>query len=341
MTLATISRWYLKYKNIGIYKLAEQKTKDAEISTVEKEYSIQESGTLLDYRGEVNSDTITLILEKLKQSKGYKDLNNITRERVYAILVECLENISRHSLKNSGNDNLSYPYLSVINQEDEIIIVAENPVSENNKNELISRLNQINKSDEEALKALYDEKINWELKNNEKSAGLEFIIMALKSRNRIKYSFSSTKYNDSIFEIQISVADYLMKKLIIRQTAISPEVNFDYDRNIFNISGESRPNNVVEFYGGILKWLDDFNKHLAKQNIGKEPFVFNFNFEYFNSSSAKYILDLCKNLAGIRSRGHNIIVKWHHKEDDEDMLEAGKEMSRIAKLPFDYVQIQI
>jgi hypothetical protein len=339
--LSTIFKWYLKYKNVGISKPAKKETKEAEISPIEKEYSIQESGILLDYHGQVNSDTFELIISKLKQSKDYEALNKTTGKKVYAIFIECLENISRHSFRNSGDINLSEPYLSVRKQENEVIIIAVNPVSENNKNELVSRLSQINMSDEESLQALYDKRINRELKDDENSAGLGLIIMALKSGNRIKYSFESTDYNYSIFEIQISVADYLVKKLIIEQTVSSPKVIFDCDKNIFEISGESRPNDVVGFYGEILKWSDDFSRYLAKQNIGLESFVFNFNFEYFNSSSAKYILDFCKNLARMRSEGHKIVVKWHYKEDDEDMLDAGKEMSRIAKLPFDYVQIKI
>ena len=64
------------------------------------------------------------------------------------------------------------------------------------------------------------------------------------------------------------------------------------------------------------------------------------SFEYFNSSSAKYILDLCKNLGKIRAGGNKIVIKWHYKEDDEDMLEAGKEMSKLAKLPFEHIQIK-
>jgi hypothetical protein len=339
--LATIFKWYLKYKNVEIYKLPEKKTKEIKASPFEEEYSMQDSGVLLDYHGPVNPDTIELIITKLKQSKGYEDLNTITGKRVYAILVECLDNISQHSLKSSGNDNFLDPYLSVRKQEDEIIIIAGNPVSDNNKNELISRLDQINSLDDESLKALYNKKIDKELKDDEKSAGLGFIIMAIKSSNKIKYSFKSTDYNYCIFEIQISVADYLLKKLVIEQTPSSPKVIFDCNKNIFEMSGESRPSDVVEFYKQILKWLDDFNKYLTKKNIDKEPFVFNFNFEYFNSSSAKYILDFCKILAQMRSGGHNIIGKWHYKEDDEDLLEAGKEISEISKFPFDYVQIQI
>jgi hypothetical protein len=130
-----------------------------------------------------------------------------------------------------------------------------------------------------------------------------------------------------------------LKKLIIEETSSSPKVILDCDKNILEISGESRPNDVAGFYGEILKWLDDLSKHLINQNSGSKALVFDFKLEYFNSSSAKYILDICRSLARMRSGGSRIIVKWHYIEEDEDILEAGKEMSRIAKLPFDYIKI--
>jgi hypothetical protein len=49
-------------------------------------------------------------------------------------------------------------------------------------------------------------------------------------------------------------------------------------------------------------------------------------------------LDICKVLAGLRLQGFNIIVKWYHEKEDGDMLEVGKEMSRIVKFPFEYIE---
>ena len=66
---------------------------------------------------------------------------------------------------------------------------------------------------------------------------------------------------------------------------------------------------------------------------------FNFNFEYFNSISAKFILDIFKKIGKLHSKGNDIMVKWHYEIDDEDMLEVGKEMSRLVKLPFNYVKL--
>jgi hypothetical protein len=252
--------------------------------------------------------------------------------------VECLENISRYSLKKRENENFPDPYLSVRKNRDEIIIVAGNPVSDENKLKIARRLSQINNLDEAGLRSLYDERINSELKPYENGAGLGFIMMALKSGNRIEYSLPETGSPCAFVEIQIPVSNIFMKNLVIRQTASSPKINFDPDKNIFEISGESRSHDVPKFYEVVLKWLDEFSMRLDKTDTSSEPMVFNFNFEYFNSLSAKYILDFIKQLANISSKGKNVVIKWYYEEDDMDMLEAGREMSRIARVPFEFIK---
>jgi len=133
-----------------------------------------------------------------------------------------------------------------------------------------------------------------------------------------------------------------MEKLIIEPTLNSPRVILDPEKKIFEFSGESRPENVKNFFMPVLEWLEDFSDELSEQDStnGKFPLEFHFNFEYFNSTSAKFILDIFKTLSKLNSRGKEVEVKWHYEEDDEDMLEVGKEMSRMARLPFDYVKIQ-
>ena len=127
-----------------------------------------------------------------------------------------------------------------------------------------------------------------------------------------------------------------MKKVIINPTSNTPKVILDPDNYIFEISGESRPPDVAGFYSEILNWFDDYSSFLSRSHETGDPVVFNLDFEYFNSSSAKFILDFCKQIASARSKGKNILVKWHYEKDDKDMLESGKEISRIARFPFEY-----
>jgi hypothetical protein len=299
------------------------------------------SGLFLDYKGAVDHETISRLLNTLKKSKEFLSLDKTTGKRLYAILVECLENIARNLITNPVFDLKFQPFITASEQNSKIVIKTGNPIRTDKSSELVIKLDHINKIDNEALTDLYDEIINKETKQDDKGAGLGFILMKLKSGNKIDYSFIKIDNKFSFFEVSIIINKFVMRKLILKNTDSSPKVNFDPDKNIFEISGESRPANAGTFYGEILRWLDDYSQYLLKSQEIKDPVIFSFDLEYFNSTSAKYILDFCKQVASIRSKGKNVEVKWKYEEDDVDMLEAGKEMSRIAKFPFKFVNKDI
>jgi hypothetical protein len=132
-----------------------------------------------------------------------------------------------------------------------------------------------------------------------------------------------------------------MRKLIIDKTASTPSVILYHQEKTYVISGESRSPDILDFYNKILSWLEEFRSFLIKSDDKKDPVVFNFNFEYFNSASGKLILDVCKVLASMRLKGFNISVIWHYEKDDVDMHEAGKEMSKIVRFPFEFIESDV
>jgi hypothetical protein len=296
------------------------------------------SGLLLDYAGVIDHEKITHLLKTLKKSEEFLSLDKTTGKRFYAILVECLENIVRYSTKKPGIDVRFQPFIIASKQGNKIVVKTGNPVHNDQKVKLFSKLDIVNQTEEHALTELYDEIINKETKQGDIGAGLGFILMKLKSGNKIDYNFTLIDNKFSFFEINILINKFIMRKLILKETDSSPKVVFDPDKSVFEISGESRPADVGTFYGEILRWWDEYSLLLLKSQQSTDPIVINFDLEYFNSSSAKYILDFCKQVALIRSKGKMIEVKWKYEEDDIDILEAGKEMSRIAKLPFEFVK---
>lgn len=130
-----------------------------------------------------------------------------------------------------------------------------------------------------------------------------------------------------------------MEKLIISPTSFSPKVILNHEEHFLEIAGESRPQDVREFFGPILAWMNDF-ADLVLSGKNKNPIIFNFNFDYFNSASAKCILDICKVLARLRSKEFDASVKWYYIKNDTDMLEAGIEMSQIIKIPFEFIELE-
>lgn len=122
-----------------------------------------------------------------------------------------------------------------------------------------------------------------------------------------------------------------MEVIKIKGTDDTPSVILDKAQNLFEISGRSLPEDVSMFYESILNWIDQYAEAPNAES------VFNFKLEYFNTASSKVILDIMLKLEEIHEAGNKVIVRWHHRDDEEDMLEAGEEYADIVAIPFEYV----
>ena len=135
-----------------------------------------------------------------------------------------------------------------------------------------------------------------------------------------------------------------MRALKIEQTDNSPLVDLSLEEGSYVIKGESRPEDVSKFYLPIMKWFEDWGGQLyyRAQQFGKpENHIVRFQFEYFNSSSAKYIMDLILkiNEIGQTSENINIQIEWAYDEMDEDIEEAGKEFEDLTSVKFNFLQL--
>ncbi|MDM8001393.1 MAG: DUF1987 domain-containing protein [Bacteroidota bacterium] len=131
-----------------------------------------------------------------------------------------------------------------------------------------------------------------------------------------------------------------MDKLILRPTIFTPRVILDHEEHFIEISGESRPNDVGDFFGPIISWMNEYSESLPRTGGEGKQLVSHFNFNYFNSASAKCILDICKILARIRSNGTAVSVKWYYVRGDDDMMETGREMEMIVNMPFELIELE-
>lgn len=132
-----------------------------------------------------------------------------------------------------------------------------------------------------------------------------------------------------------------MKPLSISATAVSPAVKFDPKNRIFEMSGYSRPENVRDFYFPLVQWIEDYKNELVRSNTTistKDPISFKFKFVYFNSSSAKFIYDIVILLNEFSRVNLPVKIYWYYDEDDDELREAGEELSEMANVPFLYIE---
>ncbi|HHZ64253.1 MAG TPA: DUF1987 domain-containing protein [Flavobacteriales bacterium] len=134
-----------------------------------------------------------------------------------------------------------------------------------------------------------------------------------------------------------------MDALIIEGTEFTPDVVMDPGSNRFEMSGESRPENASKFYEAILNWMDNYHSlrywRDSKFDDNSNSTVFEFRLDYFNSTSAKFILDILKKIEIFRKDDMNVTVKWYYEELDIDMKESGEEFASMTGIPFEYIVV--
>jgi hypothetical protein len=133
-----------------------------------------------------------------------------------------------------------------------------------------------------------------------------------------------------------------METLRIEGTNISPRVCFEPEKRTLEISGYSRPENARDYYAPLIHWIENFKDwvlSLVKVGDAIEPITFKFKFIYFNSSSAKFIYDIIMALNEMQKSDIPLKIYWYFDEDDDELREAGEELSEMSSVPFNYVEV--
>jgi hypothetical protein len=121
-----------------------------------------------------------------------------------------------------------------------------------------------------------------------------------------------------------------MDALFIPHSEDTPEINFCPQREIFEISYRSLPENAMEFYQPIFDWLEKY--YLAPN----DKTIIKFKLEYFNTSTAKQLAKFFLLLEKISTKS-KVIIHWHYEQDDIDMFNSGTRYAKLIKLKFDFI----
>jgi hypothetical protein len=162
-------------------------------------------GIFLDYHGPIDFSVIDTLLLKLKNTKEFEDLHTTTRKRTYSLIVECIENICKHSALKMSAEKILQPHILVKNEESKIIITAGNPIYQDKREKLTNRLESVNSLTVDELRSLHETRINIHPEKGENGAGLGFICMAFKSGSKLSYNFAQLTTGYLYFEVQISL----------------------------------------------------------------------------------------------------------------------------------------
>ena len=151
------------------------------------------------YRGRFNQEITDNILLLSENKLEKEEQSSKTKKRVYSILVECLQNITRHQDDTGDASPDSLGYFVLQKKLDKYYITTGNLIDKSNISYIEELIAKINRLEKEELKAYYKEILEEGHFSNKGGAGLGLIDMARKSGNKLQYYFRDVNQSFSYF----------------------------------------------------------------------------------------------------------------------------------------------
>ena len=108
----------------------------------------------------------------------------------------------------------------------------------------------------------------------------------------------------------------------------SPRVNLDPDKGLVELGGRSIPENTESVYRPLIEWMEEYKEQPQEKTVVK------IDFEYFNSSSAKYLIRFLEYFSTLKKSGYEVVINWFY--DDDELLEYGEDFQEVLEMKFNF-----
>ncbi len=162
----------------------------------------------LVYEGEITHQ-ITKAFTSLTESNMAKDDEaGSVQRKVFHVMVECLQNISKHAEDFTSDDYLfsGRGIFLVSKGENEYSVTTGNAIENDRIEELTEMLEQINRMDKDELKQLYKKQMKEGRLSDKGGAGLGFIDIKRKTGKELEYHFLPISDDTSFFLLTSTIS---------------------------------------------------------------------------------------------------------------------------------------
>lgn len=171
--------------------------------TREHYHLLRDSDILLQYKGDFSQKSILPLLNIVENNIGRTEEERSAAKRVGHILIETLQNISKHGLENRGATDGIF---IIGRKEGNIFILAANVIAHSQRVDLENRLEYLVSLSHDDLKTIHKERIMHSVDLLDKSkSGLGLIEIAKTSSKKLKYQFDVLDEATTFFSLHVSV----------------------------------------------------------------------------------------------------------------------------------------
>lgn len=175
-------------------------------SVLELHKEFQKNKIILFYEGAFTQDLIKSVLKFAESKMEHMSAQTIVKKRVFNVMIECLQNICKHSDKDNSVIFDDRSMFLIANNNNQYIITTGNPVKKEKVTGITESLKKINELDQAMMKELFKSLLKDGGKDLDKGInGLGLLDIARKTGSKFNFIFKELDNNFSFFILQVKI----------------------------------------------------------------------------------------------------------------------------------------
>lgn len=172
---------------------------------------IYNENVLLMYKGAITFDLVTSVIETLDRKIAQIESDKKVQKLFYSAAVEVIHNLYHHmdEIKGQFEDISEHDaksgMITVLAKEDYYNILTGNFIPTKNTFDLKDKIEEVNTTDKDGLRALYKETLSNGQFSDKGTAGLGLIQLARKTGEKLNFKFDKVNGDYSYFTFQIKI----------------------------------------------------------------------------------------------------------------------------------------
>ncbi len=229
------------------------------------------------YRGVFTQSITDNILNLTEINLDKAGENAKIKKRVFTIMVEGLQNITRHQEVEESKEKVESGVFMLQDFEGKYFITTGNPIYNANIEKLTGQIEKINNLDSEELKQYYKSVLNDNIISAKGGAGLGLIEMARKSGKKLVYDFVKKNDDISYFYLNTEISHENEEQSLKKRN-----LSLDHIKDIHQMLNTE---NIVLIFSGIfnqeslLSILSIMENQMMEHTLNLKKKVFNIMVE--------------------------------------------------------------
>ena len=161
------------------------------------------------YHGEFSQHVINMLLKQAKWDMHNQGVEMATLKKTYGVLVECLENVLKHTTimnRKNVSSGTSEGIVLFSHNANEYIVTVGNLVKKDQIDPLREKIDYVNSLDRNGLVEQFKNILRNGSISEKGGAGLGIIDIALRSGNKLRRIFKPYDKEYSFFVLQITIS---------------------------------------------------------------------------------------------------------------------------------------